>query len=122
MIRYFLAQEIKLKAEYVSPVVESYDVGLLINVAKEVFRKARKPDNGAAIEKMLSQFHQSNEHRKRVAHGLWVPFKEGGTVHYVPRNKLTSKRFTEQAKELEKEADRLLELRSKLEEAFFGGY
>ena len=61
MIRYFLAQEIKLKAEYVSPVVESYDVGLLINVAKEVFRKARKPDNGVAIEKMLSQFHQSNE-------------------------------------------------------------
>jgi hypothetical protein len=39
MIRYFLAQEIQLKEEYFSAVVESYDVGVLINVAKEVFKK-----------------------------------------------------------------------------------
>lgn len=122
MIRYFLAQEIQLKEEYFSAVVESYDVGVLINVAKEVFKKTRHADNGATIEKLLNQFYSSNEHRKRVAHGLWVPFAEGGTVHYVPRNKLASRRFVEQAKELQKEADKLLELRSTLEEAFRGGY
>jgi hypothetical protein len=118
MVRYYLAETIQLKEEYFSAVVESYDVGTLIAVAKQVFKKAREKENGADIERLLSQYHKLNDDRKRVAHGLWVPFLEGGTVHYVSRTKLSSSRFTDQAKELEKHADILCQLRANLEKEF----
>jgi hypothetical protein len=53
-------------------VVESYDVAMLINVAKQVFKKARQPGNAAEIERLLNQFLELNNYRKRVAHGLWA--------------------------------------------------
>jgi hypothetical protein len=46
-VRYYLAEEIGLKEEFFSPVVESYDVGVLTNVAKEVFRKTRSAEQSA---------------------------------------------------------------------------
>ena len=42
---------------------------------------------------------------------------DGGTVHYVPRNKLSPSRLIEQAKELEKRADEARALRADLERA-----
>jgi hypothetical protein len=48
-----------------------------------------------------------NDEWKRVAHGLWEPFKEGGTVRYVSRNRVSPSQFTDQAKELEQHADEL---------------
>src|SRR5579864_3050453 len=94
-IRHFLAQEIGLKDEHFSAVVESYEVGALTTVAIEVFKKSRG-DDAVPIWKLLNKFRGMNDERKRVAHGLWVPFKDGGTVHYVPRNKLTANQFTDQ--------------------------
>src|SRR5262245_46086137 len=117
-IRYYLSEEIGLKEEYFSAVIESYDVGVLTTVAKEVFKKSRNGEENAGIEKLLNRFRELNEHRKRVAHGLWVPSMDGGTVHYVSRNKLTTARSTDQAKELEKQADELCQLRADLEKAF----
>jgi len=117
-IRHHLAEEIGLNGEHFSAVVESYDVGVLTTVAKEVFKKTRNKENGTEIGKLLDRFRELNEGRKRVAHGLWVPFMEGGTVHYVSRNKLTSSRFKDQAKELEKQADKMCQLRADLETAF----
>ena len=43
---------------------------------------------------------------------------DGGTVHYVSRNKLCSVILTEQANELEKRADDAFALRADLERAF----
>jgi hypothetical protein len=117
-IRHYLAQEIRLKDEHFSPIIESYDVGILTTVAKEVFGKSRRDKNKDDIIKLLDRFWRLNGHRKRVAHGLWVPHREGGTVHYVPRSKLTATRSTDQAMELEKVADELCQLRDDLEKAF----
>lgn len=118
-IRHLLGEAVGLNEKYFTAVVESYDVGLLTTVAKEVFKKSRSGQRLATIEKLLDRFRELNDHRKRVAHGLWVPFIEGGTVGYVSRNRLTPSRFTQQAKELEKHADTLCQLRADLENAFY---
>jgi len=117
-IRHYLAEEIGLKEEHFSAVVESYEVGALITVAIEVFKKSRG-DDAAPIWKLLNKFRGMNDERKRVAHGLWVPFKDGGTVHYVARNKLSPSQFTDQANELEQRADDLCQLRADLERAIW---
>jgi hypothetical protein len=54
----------------------------------------------------------------QVAHGLWVPFKDGGTVHHVQRGNLKSRMAADQAAELEKSADEACNLRAQLERAF----
>jgi hypothetical protein len=121
-IRYYLAEEIGLKEEHFTPVVESYDTAMLCNVAKEVFAKRRPGQFFARVEECIKCFQKLNNIRNRVAHGLWVPFKEGGTVHYVPRNlNVNPGGLQNQAEDLEKYADQLNALRAKLEGAF-GAY
>src|SRR5260221_10296229 len=84
-IRYYLAEEIKLDEKHFSAVIESYDVGLLCTVAIKVFKQSRNAQSAERIEKLVKRFRALSDERNRVAHGLWVPSKEGGTVHYVPR-------------------------------------
>jgi hypothetical protein len=110
-VRHYLGVELGIKDEYLTAVVESYDVGMLTNVAKEVFKKSRK------IVGLLNRFWQLNEVRMRVAHGLWAPSMKGGTVQHFSRNKLNVALFADQAKELEKRADELSKLRADLENA-----
>jgi hypothetical protein len=117
-IRHYLAEEIGLDEQHFSAVVESYDVGLLCAVAIEVFKKSRAEQNVAHIKELINNFRDLNNNRNRIAHGLWVPFKEGGTVHYVPRGSLKSIRSANQAEALEKLADEACKLRADLESAF----
>jgi hypothetical protein len=117
-IRHYLAMEIGLNEEFFSAVVESYDVGMLTSVARQVFKTSRVGQPGVDIENLLKRFLKLNDDRKRVAHGLWVPFMEGGTVHYVARNKLTPERRSNQALALEKLADELCQLRADMERVF----
>ena len=90
-IRHYLAEEISLAEEHFVAVVESYDVALLCTVAKEVFGKSRANTNAAAIMELINNFRSLTDNRNRVAHGLWVPFKDAGTVHHVPRTNLKSR-------------------------------
>ena len=117
-IRHYLAAEIGLKEEHFTPVVESYDAAVLCTVTREVFAKRRPAEFAARIKKGIDHFLQLNDDRKRVAHGPWVPSKEGGTVHYVARNRLKAGRLENQAEVLEKRADELIALRAELESAF----
>ena len=57
--------------------------------------------------------------RNRVAHGLWVPFEEGGTVHHVPRTSLKPVASANQAASLEKLADDANRLRHDFEQAIW---
>jgi len=116
-IRCYLAEEIRLDEDYFSGVMESCDVSMLISVATEVFRKSRGVE-AETISKLLNKFRSMNDQRKRVAHGLWVPFKDGGTVHYVSRTKLNPSQFSDQANVLEQHADELCQLRANLEREF----
>jgi hypothetical protein len=116
-IRYHLAQEINLADDYFVAVVESYDLAMLCTVASEVFGTSRANGNGAAIKDLINNFRQLSENRNRVAHGLWMPFKDGGTVRHVPRN-LNPRMNANQAAALEKLADEACSLRAELERAF----
>lgn len=117
-IRHYLAQEIRLDEGHFSAVVESYDVAVLCNVAIEVFKKSREEKLAAQIRDLINRFRDLNQIRNRVAHGLWVPFRDGGTVHHVQRSSLQSKASANQAESLEKLADEASKLRAELEHAF----
>jgi hypothetical protein len=103
--------------KHFTAVVESYDVALLCTVAKEVFGKTRTNTNAATIKDLINRFLELNTNRNRVAHGLRVPFKDGGTVHHVPRN-LKPRMAANQAAALEKLADETCRFRVELEDAF----
>jgi hypothetical protein len=81
-IRVYLAQEIRLSDEHFH-VAMALDVALLCNVTKKVFAKVPA---AARITAAINEFFEINAVRTRVAHGLWVPFREGGSVHHVSRN------------------------------------
>lgn len=116
-IRHYLSEEIGLKEEHFTPVVESYDVAVLCTVAKKIFAQTRPREIAERIRKGIDRFFDLNGVRKRVVHGLWVPSKEGGTVHHVPRD-LNAKQFENQARELEKYAEDLNRLRADLGSLF----
>ena len=120
-IRHYLAEEIGLDEKYFTSIIESYDVGILCTVAKQVFLNSRDKKSATRIKALIDAFSTMSHERNRVAHGLWTPSKNGGTVHHVPRN-LKPVRLSEQIKQLEKGADELLELRAQLEEAFLGSW
>ena len=118
-IRVYLAEELGLHEDYFKAVVQSYDVALLCKVAKEVFSKSRANMNAAAINNLISKFLELNEPRNRLAHGLWVPFKDGGTVHHVSRNSFKSIDAANQAEKLEELANELSNLRGQLDQEFY---
>jgi hypothetical protein len=117
-IRHYLASEIDLKEEYFTAVMESYDVALLCAVAKQVLIKSHGEEGSARIRELLGEVYRLNAERVRVAHGLWVPHREGGTVHHVSRSNLKPAWYANQAEALEKKADELNALRAALEREF----
>jgi hypothetical protein len=116
-IRYYLAEELDLKDAFFAPVLQSYDVALLCNVAKQII-KISSPEKAAEIENLINQFLKLNEERTRVAHGLWVPFFGGGMVQHVSRSNLQPKMYSSQAEVLEKHADELQRVRADLNAVF----
>jgi hypothetical protein len=49
-IRHHVSEEISLREEYFSAIVESYDVGVLTSVAKAVFTKSRDEEGAERIK------------------------------------------------------------------------
>jgi hypothetical protein len=143
-IRHYLAEEIGLDDKFFSAVVGSYDVAMLCKVALAVFnatgegeeKRGTLPprpdylgdyvpdamtipegDRRRRIKDLIKDFLQLNDNRIRVVHGLWVPFKEGGTVHHVPRSSLKPIESANQAANLEKLADEANRIRFEFERA-----
>ena len=96
-IRDCVAESIGLKDEYYSDIVESYDIAMLCNIAVSVFEKSLERDQVEKLKPLINNFRDLNANRVRVAHGLWVPFMEGGTVHHTPRGRLKRKVSANQA-------------------------
>ena len=117
-IRHYLAQEINLDEDHFDAIISSFDVALLCTVTKEVFNKSRANSNATAIIELINKFHELNAFRVRVAHGLWAPSKDGGTVFNVPRSTPKLRTAANQADALEKHADTASNLRAELERAF----
>jgi hypothetical protein len=77
-------------------------------------------ENADEIKSLINRFRELNNHRQRVAHGLWVPFLQGGSVHYTARSSLRSTSYPKQADALEVLANEALNLRNELSEAITG--
>jgi hypothetical protein len=70
------------------------------------------------MRKLINKFRNLITERNRVAHGLWVPFKDGGTVHHVSRNKLEPDILPDRADALRKMADEACNIRAEIERGF----
>jgi hypothetical protein len=117
-IRHFLGEEVNLAKQYFFAVIQSYDVGLLCNVTKQVIKISMDASRAAEIEKLINQFLKLNEERTRVAHGVWVPYFQGGMVQHVSRSSLQPKMHSGQAELLERHADQLSLIRGQLNRVF----
>ena len=117
-IRHYLGDLIGIKDEYFSAIIETISVGQLCNITKDVVAGPNGHRNAEKINKLVSKFERFNRTRNQVAHGLWVPFMDGGTVHHVPANKPQPRRASDQAASLEQDADEVRALRAALDRAF----
>src|SRR5450631_2181007 len=104
-IRQLLGHEIKLDERFVPAILQTYDVGALCNVAKEIFKMTRPAEEAEEIAALINRFYKLNAERQRVAHGVWVPYLRGGMVQHVSRNSLKPVLHEDQASVLEKWAE-----------------
>lgn len=87
-IRQFLGRETKLDDKFFSAMIQTYDVGALCNVSKEVYKITRPPEVAEEMVSLMNRFYKLNGERQKVAHGTWVPYFRGGMVQHVSRSSL----------------------------------
>jgi hypothetical protein len=117
-IRQLLGSEIKLDEKFVPAILQSYDVGALCNVAKEIFKKTRSAKEAEEIASLINRFYKLNGERQRVAHGVWVPHFRGGMVQHISRTSLKPVMHEDQAKQLDKWAEEASVIRTLLMSKF----
>ena len=113
-IRQLLGREIKLDDRFIPAILQSYDVGALCNVSKEIFKMTRPAEEAEEMASLINRFYKLNGERQRVAHGVWIPYFRGGMVQHVSRNSLKTVTHEDQAEVLEKWAKEANEIRAGL--------
>jgi len=115
-IRYYVAAEAGIKDEHFSAIM-THDFALLCTIATDVLSQSfKEEDQRRQLKDIIKECRKLNDERVVVAHGLWVPFREGGAVHHVSRSSLKTNMSVDQAKHLEKQANHANHLRAMLEE------
>lgn len=115
-IRHFVALEAGIKDEHFAAVM-THDFAILCTAAFEVLLPSvRDPEAIEELRSLINKARRLNDVRVKVAHGLWVPFKEGGTVHHVSRSKLKDGISVDQAAELEVHSDEAQRIRHAFEQ------
>jgi hypothetical protein len=98
--------------------IMTQDFGPLCTAAIKVFdfeySGTREKLRRERMRGLLKRAQSLNNIRNVVAHGLWVPFEEGGKVIHMPRS-LKLYVSNQQARTLEKQADEAKELRRQIE-------
>ncbi|HVR58989.1 MAG TPA: hypothetical protein VMT72_19435 [Pseudolabrys sp.] len=117
-MKYHIAEQCGIKDEHYN-VLMVYDFALLCTIAEKVL--VRMGDsNGKILKNIISECRRMNDVRVRVAHGLWVPFMQGGTVSHVSRQNLTPRLSSDQTQELERCASQTNALRFQFENYALG--
>ena len=98
--------------------IMTHDFGPLCIAAMKVFdfeySGTREKARREKMKGLLKRAQSLNNIRNTVAHGLWVPFEEGGKVIHMPRT-LQLHVSNQQARLLESKADEAKELRRQIE-------
>ena len=113
-IRHCLGRETELDNRFSSAMLQTYDVGALCNVSKEIYKITRSPEEAEELADLINRFYKLNGERQRVVHGVWVPYFKGGMVQHVSRNSLKAVMHEDQAKMLEKLAEEASAIRTGL--------
>lgn len=113
-LKHHIAEAANLNEKFINSLV-THDFAMLCVAAKQILGELMSDEKKDRLNKIISECHSLNQERVRVAHGLWVPFREGGVVHHVPRSSLKSARSVGQIEHLESQADRANGLRASLE-------
>jgi hypothetical protein len=114
-LRHNIALEAGVKDRYFDAVM-THDFALLCTIAQELLGQSwDSEEQSARLVRIIKECRKLNDVRVRVAHGLWVPFRGGGTVHHVSRASLKSKMSSDQAQELEEKAQAINSLRADFE-------
>jgi hypothetical protein len=119
-LRHFIGEVSGIREEFAEAVI-SHDFAMLCSIAGTVLTDKRDAAVQTALAGILSDCRRLNDVRVRVAHGLWVPFRGGGTVHHLSRQTLKRVMNADQAHQLEKYAVETNNLRGKLEKLMYGG-
>ena len=113
-LKHHIAEAADLNERFIDPIM-THDFALLCTAAKQILGEAMDDERKEQLNKIIGECYSLNQERVRVAHGLWVPFREGGVVNHVARSNLKSNRSIGQAEHLESQADRARDLRASLE-------
>ncbi len=113
-LKHHIAEAADLNERFIDPIM-THDFALLCTAAKQILGEAMDDERKERLNKIIGECYSLNQERVRVAHGLWVPFREGGVVNHVARSNLKSNRSIGQAEHLESQADRARDLRASLE-------
>jgi hypothetical protein len=116
-LRHALAVEVLKDPDACFAVVDALDVAALCNVAKKTFKASRSPEIADRIESEINRFLALNQERVRVAHGVWIPYFNGGMVRHVSRTSLNPAILSERASTLEKLGVEAGEIRTRLHAA-----
>jgi len=114
-IRYRVAEEAWVMDEYFNAIMV-HDFNVLCTAAEHVFEigfEKDPPQKLKDFKTLIKKARELSNIRNAVAHGLWVPFMEGGKVIHVPRS-LKPNISTEQADALNKKADEARQLRAQI--------
>jgi hypothetical protein len=112
-IRYQIAEAINLEEKFIDPIL-THDFAMLCTAANEILGGSMVDSKRKRLRDIIGECYALNEDRVRVAHGLWVPFREGGVVHHVSRSRLKPARSVQQAQYLQDKATKANELRFRL--------
>jgi len=117
-LKHHIAEAVKLDERFIDPIM-THDFAILCTAAIEVLGESMNEERRRNLNEIINSCRTINDDRVRIAHGLWVPFREGGVVHHVQRTKLKSRRSIDQAAYLEKQSDRINQLRSEFEKLVY---
>jgi hypothetical protein len=101
-LKYYIAEKCEIKDEHFATLMV-HDFAMLCSIARKVL-VADDDVDGKELNRIISDCRKMNDVRVRVAHGLWVPFMQGGTVHHMSRQSLKPRMSHDQTQELEKNA------------------
>jgi hypothetical protein len=125
-IEYSIKHHLALESGRSLEDLEHWPVAEVVKTAKADFEKSRKGnEESTRIQSFLNRLVEINHIRHRVAHGLWVPSLDGGTVFFVPRSRrntpmsVDDETYTEQAVALDQLADEIASLRNEFEQQLF---
>ena len=110
IIRVFLADLLEIKNEHFNAVVGPYDFAMLCTVTTSIFQQ-EFPERKAEIEKVFKQCRALNDHRVRIAHGLWTFEIDGLMARHLSRHSLKREFYYQNPEELERLAETAQQLK-----------